>query len=176
ISSRQFRGENLLEAVERALEDSGLPSELLELEITESLLVQDAPETLDMLDALRRKGVKMALDDFGTGYSSLSYLKRFPMDVLKIDRSFVRDIGIDPSDEALVEAIVAMAHALELELVAEGVETAEQMHFLRLRDIDLIQGYYYSPPVSSDRFREMISATPPRLLPREVEDTEVSVA
>ncbi|MET0118343.1 MAG: EAL domain-containing protein [Sedimenticola sp.] len=176
ISSRQFRGENLLEAVERALEDSSLPSELLELEITESLLVQDAPETLDMLDALRRKGVKMALDDFGTGYSSLSYLKRFPMDVLKIDRSFVRDIGIDPSDEALVEAIVAMAHALELELVAEGVETAEQMHFLRLRDIDLIQGYYYSPPVSSDRFREMISATPPRLLPREVEDTEVSVA
>lgn len=170
ISSRQFRGENLLSSVEQALEESGLPPELLELEITESLLVQDAPETLDTLIALKERGIKLALDDFGTGYSSLSYLKRFPMDVLKIDRSFVRDIGIDPSDEALVEAIVAMAHALELELVAEGVETDEQLQFLQLRNIDLIQGYYYSPPVPLDRFREMIAQDSPTLLPRHIEE------
>ncbi|OOZ37887.1 hypothetical protein BOW51_00320 [Solemya velesiana gill symbiont] len=175
ISSRQFRGENLLLSVEEALQETGLPPELLELEITESLLVQDAPETLDTLRALKDQGVRLALDDFGTGYSSLSYLKRFPMDVLKIDRSFVRDIGIDPSDEALVEAIVAMAHALDLELVAEGVETDEQMQFLQLRNIDLIQGYYYSPPVFIEHFREMISQSPPALLPQTSADTAISV-
>jgi len=163
ISSRQFRIGGLLATVEAALAKSGLPPERLELEMTESLLVQDAPETLDMLHALRESGISLALDDFGTGYSSLSYLKRFPMQVLKIDRSFVQDIGVDRSDEALVEAIIAMAHALELDLVAEGVETEEQLEFMRLRGVDMIQGYYFSPPVGPEQFREMLAGTPPWL-------------
>jgi diguanylate cyclase (GGDEF)-like protein/PAS domain S-box-containing protein len=156
ISSHQFRAGKLLEDLDRILKTTGLPAKALELEITESLLVQDTSEPLEVLQALYERNVKLALDDFGTGYSSLSYLKRFPLEVLKIDRSFIRGLGVDQSDEALVEAIVAMAQSLNLEVVAEGVENKEQLDFLRQREVRLVQGYLYSPPVSAQEFRSML--------------------
>ncbi|MDJ0805643.1 MAG: EAL domain-containing protein [Gammaproteobacteria bacterium] len=158
VSSHQFRVGRLLEEVDRILLTTGLAAEALELEITESLLVQDTSEPLQILQALHARNIKLALDDFGTGYSSLSYLKRFPLKVLKIDRSFIRDLGVDQSDEALVEAIVAMAQSLRLEVVAEGVENMEQLEFLRQRDVRLVQGYLFSPPVSADTFLAMLKS------------------
>ncbi len=161
ISSHQFRAGKLLDDVDRILQQTGLPAEALELEITESLLVQDTPEPLAILQALSARDIKLALDDFGTGYSSLSYLKRFPLKVLKIDRSFIHDLGVDQSDEALVQAIVAMAQSLKLEVVAEGVENPVQLEFLRLREVRLVQGYLYSPPVSAGEFRAMLERNSP---------------
>ena len=157
ISSHQFRAGRLIENVDSILAKTGLQAEALELEITESLLVQDTPEPLQILQTLDSRNIKLALDDFGTGYSSLSYLKRFPLKVLKIDRSFIRDLGVDKSDEALVEAIVAMAHSLRLEVVAEGVENQEQLAFLAQRDVRFVQGFLYSPPVSADEFHTMLA-------------------
>ncbi len=156
-SSRQFRNGNLLACVDEALEVSGLEPATLKLEITESLLIQDSQDPLNILDALRQRGIQLALDDFGTGYSSLSYLKKFPLQVLKIDRSFINDIGHDRSDEALVSAIIAMGDSLGLDIVAEGVEDETQLAFLRQRGVDLIQGYYFSPPVSAEAFRELMA-------------------
>ena len=157
VSSHQFRTNKLLTLVEQVLSATGLPTEALELEITESLLVQDTKEPLEILKALNERGVRLALDDFGTGYSSLSYLKRFPLQVLKIDRSFVRDLGVDQNDEALVEAIIAMAHSLNLKVVAEGVENQLQLDFLQQRGVRLVQGYIYSPPVDANKFRAMLA-------------------
>ncbi len=156
ISPCQFRSREFLDVVENALEESGLPEELLELEITESLLMQDTAEPLDILNALKAKDVTLALDDFGTGYSSLSYLKRFPLQVLKIDRSFINDMMENKYNLSLVDAIVAMAKTLNLSLVAEGVETREQLAFLQRRNVDVVQGYYFSPPLPEDQFREYV--------------------
>ena len=152
VSPQQFRTGTLLEVVDRALAVSGLPSDRLELEITESLLLQDSDKPLSILETLHDQGVIMALDDFGTGYSSLSYLRRFPLQVLKIDRSFIRDLEKDKNCRALVEAIIAMAHSLKLEIVAEGVEDENLLDFLRRRDVRIIQGYLFSPPVPADKF------------------------
>lgn len=156
VSSHQFRAGKLLNEVDQVLQSSGLPAQALELEITESLLVQDTSEPLEILQALSERGISLALDDFGTGYSSLSYLKRFPLQVLKIDRSFVRDLAVDQNDEALVEAIVAMAHSLNLDVVAEGVESQEQLEFLRQRKVKFVQGYLFSKPVPAEEFRYML--------------------
>ncbi len=156
VSSRQFRNGNLLDCVDQALAKSGLTTDALKLEITESLLIQDSHNPLRILNALRERGIQLALDDFGTGYSSLSYLKKFPLQLLKIDRAFINDIGLDQSDEVLVSAIIAMAKSLGLEIVAEGVETAQQLEFLRQRNVELIQGYYFSPPLSGEDFRKML--------------------
>ena len=156
VSSHQFRTGKLLREVEQVLSETGLSATALELEITESLLVQDTKEPQEILQALFERGIKLALDDFGTGYSSLSYLKRFPLQVLKIDRSFVRDLSVDQNDEVLVEAIIAMAHSLNLEVVAEGVENQLQLDFLRQRGVRYVQGYFYSPPVLAARFRSML--------------------
>jgi len=156
VSSRQFRSEQLLGVVDQALSSSGLPAALLELELTEGLLIQDAPDTMAMLNALCERQISLALDDFGTGYSSLSYLKRFPLQVLKIDRSFIRDLAIDAHYRALVEAIVAMAHSLGLSLVAEGVETTAQAEFLEQRRVALMQGYLFSKPVGAEEFRQLL--------------------
>ena len=156
VSSHQFRTGKLLQEVDQVMMDSGLPPACLELEITESLLVQDTMGPQEILQALFARGVKLALDDFGTGYSSLSYLKRFPLQVLKIDRSFVRDLAVDQNDEVLVEAIIAMASSLNLEVVAEGVENQQQLDFLRQRGVRYVQGYYYSPPVLASRFRSLL--------------------
>ena len=158
VSPQQFRTGTLLEAVERALALSGLPCDRLELEITESLLIQDLEKPLTILKTLHDQGVILALDDFGTGYSSLSYLKRFPLQVLKIDRSFIRDLEKDQNSQALVNAIIAMAHSLDLEVVAEGVENEEQLDFLRKRDVKIIQGYLFSHPVSAEEFRALLQA------------------
>lgn len=156
VSPQQFRTGALLATVDRALALSGLPCELLELEITESLLLQDSDKPMTILKTLHDNGIRLAMDDFGTGYSSLSYLRRFPLQVLKIDRSFIRDLQKNESTKGLVEAIIAMAHSLKLEIVAEGVENEEQLNFLRRRDVNIIQGYLFSPPVPAEKFRAML--------------------
>lgn len=158
VSPQQFRNTDLLANVTQALVETGITPQRLELEITESVLVQDAPETMRIFQDLNDLGISLSLDDFGTGYSSLSYLKKFPMQVLKIDKSFIQDLGQNPDDDSLVEAIVAMAHSLNLQVVAEGVETEEQYQFLRERKVELVQGYYFSRPVPAEEFRAMLQA------------------
>jgi len=155
VSSRQFRSNQLVRAVLRALQKSGLAPDFLELEITETLLMTDLPETTNALQELHALGIRLSVDDFGTGYSSLSYLRRFPVDTLKIDKSFIGDVGDDPDDAALVEAIIAMGRSLNLEVAAEGVETREQLEFLRVRACDLAQGFYFGRPLPPERFAEL---------------------
>ena len=133
--------------IQKVLADSGLPGHLLELEITETMLMTDISATLATLKALNDLNVRLAIDDFGTGYSSLSYLKRFDIDQLKIDRSFVNDLKPDTDNETITAAIIAMASALHLEVVAEGVESREQMLLLHKRGCQLMQGYYFSRPL-----------------------------
>jgi len=147
LSPRQFRQSNLVDTVARALDRHGWPCNLLELEITEGVLMQQTSETLKTLEALNRLGVGLAIDDFGTGYSSLSYLKRFPVDFLKIDQSFVRDIAVDPDDATIVTAIIGLAHSLGLTVVAEGVENASQLDFIRDAGCDEAQGYHIGRPM-----------------------------
>lgn len=162
VSSRQFRSGRLWDVVERALQMSGLPNHFLELEITESLLMQDAQDTVAILNYLHAHGISLALDDFGTGYSSLAYLKRFPLQVLKIDRSFVRDLTVDSNDAALVDAIIAMAHSLGMAVVAEGVETPEQHRYLQQRHVEVVQGFLFSKPVPAAEFRQLLVDRQPR--------------
>lgn len=156
ISSRHFREAGLDMMVERVLTETGMPPEYLELELTESVIMEYTDATVQTIGRLWAIGVQLALDDFGTGYSSLSYLKRFPMHVLKVDRSFIKDLTIDSGDAALTRAIIVMAHSLEMQVVAEGVETAEQLEYLRNEGCDFIQGYYYSPPCPSAEFERLI--------------------
>lgn len=159
VSPQQFRTGTLLSSVQDALETCGLPGHLLELEITESLLVQDSDKPLSILEHLNDSGISVALDDFGTGYSSLSYLSRFPLQVLKIDRLFIRDLEENKNSRALVDAIIAMAHSMNLEIVAEGVENKEQLDFLRKRNVKIIQGFYFSPPVPAEEFRSLLQSS-----------------
>lgn len=157
ISARQFLHNELTKHVSEALEESGLRPDQLELELTESLLMQDPVHAEELLRGIQALGVlRIHLDDFGTGYSSLSYLKRFPIDTVKIDASFVHDIPTDKEDNAIVLAVVAMAHSLGLKVVAEGVENERQAEFLRLHECDLIQGYLVSPPLPPDQFEEWV--------------------
>lgn len=156
ISPRQFRSGNFLNIVDRALELSGLEDRMLEIEITENLLMQDAQEPLEVLNELLSRNVTLSLDDFGTGYSSLSYLKQFPLQVLKIDRSFINDMMENSYNKSLVDAIIAMAKILDLNVVAEGVETREQFEFLKSRNVEVVQGYLFSPAISAEKFREYI--------------------
>jgi diguanylate cyclase (GGDEF)-like protein/PAS domain S-box-containing protein len=156
VSAVQFRDKNFLHTVERVLEESGLEPRYLELELTESVTMQDLELTIPLLEALKRMGVGLSIDDFGTGYSSLSYLKRFPIDKLKIDRSFVQDVVTAPDDAAIICAIISMAKSLKQRVVAEGVETAEQYEFLRKQGCDEIQGYYFSGPLSEKDFEHRI--------------------
>jgi len=149
ISPRQFREADLPDLVAQALHATGLPASALELEITESSLI-DAPATLGTMEALRRMGIDLAIDDFGTGYSSLSYLKRFPINKLKIDQSFVRDITEDEDAAAIVSAIIALAHILQLQVVAEGVEKIEELGYLRRHGCNYVQGYLVSRPLDEN--------------------------
>ena len=160
VSPQQFRNTGLLNSVKRALAESGLAAQHLELEITENLLVQDAPETMLIFEQLRELGISLALDDFGTGYSSLSYLKKFPIQVLKIDRAFVEDLGKDREDDSLIDAIIAMAHSMRMSVVAEGVETKEQLAYLTERGVHLMQGYHFGPAIEADSFRLMLEQEP----------------
>ena len=150
ISPQQFRQRNFPQSVENILRETGLPAACLELEITESTIMETAETAVAMLMRLKDLGVTLAVDDFGTGYSSLAYLKRFPIDRLKIDRSFVTDLETDPSDAAIATAVIALAHSLGLSVVAEGVETQGQSDFLREHGCDSVQGYFYCRPGPAD--------------------------
>jgi len=156
VSAVQFRDKNFLRMVERVLGETGLDPRYLELELTESVTMQDLELTIPLLEALKRMGLSLSIDDFGTGYSSLSYLKRFPIDTLKIDRSFVQDIAKDSDDAVIICAIISMAKSLKQRVLAEGVETAEQYEFLRNQGCDEIQGYYFSGPLTGDEFENRI--------------------
>lgn len=158
LSARQFSQKDLVEKITRILDDSGLPATSLELEVTESLLMEHTDASVETLIQLKNKGISISVDDFGTGYSSLSYLKRFPVDTLKIDRSFVRDITVDPDDAAIASAVIALAHSLRLAAVAEGVETEEQLKFMRGRNCDQMQGYLLSRPLPAEAFDQWIRA------------------
>ena len=162
VSPQQFRNGSVVQTVDQAISKSGLPHELLELEITESLLLQDSDQPYDILQRLAEKGVNLSLDDFGTGYSSLSYLKRFPLQVLKIDRSFIHDLQQDQHSRALVEAIIAMAQSMKLGIVAEGIENEEQIAILAAKKVGLMQGFFFSPPVAPKEFHKiLLQETPP---------------
>jgi diguanylate cyclase (GGDEF)-like protein/PAS domain S-box-containing protein len=156
ISAIQFRNEAFLEDVFTILKDTGLDPKRLELELTESVLMKHADATESILKILRAKGVQVAVDDFGTGYSSLSYLRRFPIDALKIDQSFVRQISTTPDETTIVTAIINMGRNLKLRVVAEGVETQEELAFLQAHKCDEAQGYYFSPAVIPQQFAKML--------------------
>ena len=152
ISARQFSHEDLLADVESALRDTGMDPSLLELELTEGMVMHNTERAVKLLGDIKKMGVRIAIDDFGTGYSSLAQIKRFPIDALKVDRSFIRDLATDSADRAITEAIIAMGKTLSLTVVAEGVETQEQQVFLRNIACDEMQGYYFSKPVPADDF------------------------
>ncbi len=156
MSAVQFRRGNVEKSVRAALDQSGLAPQLLEIELTESVLLHDMDHMLTQINRLKDLGLKLAIDDFGTGYSSLSYLKKFKVDRLKIDQSFVRDIALVPDDMAIVSAIVQMAHLLNLRTIAEGVETMEQLAFLSEQGCDEAQGFYYSKPLPPDQFEAFV--------------------
>jgi diguanylate cyclase (GGDEF)-like protein/PAS domain S-box-containing protein len=156
LSGRQFFQKDLSSKIVHAAEEFGIEPGLIELEITESSLMSQAKETISILHKMKAAGFRLAVDDFGTGYSSLSYLKRFPIDTLKIDRSFVRDIPGDADDTGIVQAILSMAHTLKLSVVAEGVETSEQLEFLRSLGCDEVQGYYFARPMDSEALAKLL--------------------
>jgi len=156
ISALQFRQKNLEEVIQRILTESGLAAGHLEIELTESVIMKGAESTVETLLRFKKMGLRLSVDDFGTGYSSLSYLKRFPIDKLKIDRSFVRDVSIDPDDAAIASAIIAMAHRLRLRVIAEGVESQDQLDFLRQEGCDEAQGYHYSKPLPADGMERLL--------------------
>ncbi len=168
LSVRQLRDNDFVPLVMQTLEETGLAPRFLELELTESVLMGDAGDTVCKLLRLKELGISISVDDFGTGYSSLSYLKHLPIDTIKVDRSFVRDIVNDPDDAAIVDAIVAMAHSLNLNVIAEGVETREQLDFLRQRKCHQAQGYYFAKPLDPQQFEAFITQGMP------VEDMSVS--
>ena len=150
LSVRQFVGKSLPALVAQVLQDTGLPPHMLELEVTESMALHSVASTLATLHACKALGVKLAMDDFGTGYSSLAYLKQYPLDALKIDQAFTRNITQDAGDAAITRAIVAMAHSFGMTVMAEGVETVAQLEFLRGLDCEEFQGYLFSKPVPAD--------------------------
>lgn len=156
LSARQFRDIDIAQSIVRILDQTGLPPDLLELELTESMLMNDTNRVLQTLDVLKDIGVRLAVDDFGTGYSSLSYLKGFPLDYLKVDRSFVTDIPGDRNDKALVQAIIGIAHNLGLKVIAEGIETRDQLDFMLTQDCDEIQGFYFSKPLPVDGITQLL--------------------
>jgi diguanylate cyclase (GGDEF)-like protein/PAS domain S-box-containing protein len=157
LSAIQFRDKSLVNILKKVLDDTGLSPDLLELELTESSLIQDSDSVVDALHKLKEIGTRISIDDFGTGYSSLSYLKRFPIDTLKIDQAFVRDVPHDRDGSAIVEAIISMGHSLDLSVIAEGVETVDQLNFLKARRCNEIQGNYYSKPIPAAQFEKMLA-------------------
>ena len=160
VSARQFRERTLVETVERALADAGLSPEHLVLEITESVLIESVDATAKVLRHLKDIGVQLSIDDFGTGYSSLSYLKHFPVDHLKIDRSFVRDVTSNSADEAIAAGIIVMAHTLGLKVIAEGVETEAQLELLRAKGCDALQGYLFGRAIPGDSIPDLLRRQP----------------
>jgi len=164
ISAMEFRHEHFLEGVFEVLKETGLDPKLLELELTESVLMKRVEATGSILETLRVKGVRLAVDDFGTGYSSLSYLRKFPIDALKIDQSFVRQITTSPDETSIVTAIISMGRSLGLRVIAEGVETQEELTFLQAHRCDEAQGYYFSRPVAAGRFVKLLETGMPETI------------
>jgi EAL domain-containing protein (putative c-di-GMP-specific phosphodiesterase class I) len=160
ISAQQFRSGNLPDNVAAILAESGVAAEHLELEITESAVMHDAPRLLEMLNELKSLGVRISIDDFGTGYSSLAYLRRFPVDHLKIDRSFVSDMAHSADDATIVRSIIALGHELGLQVVAEGVETADQLLLLQQSKCDEVQGFHFGRPMPAEEFSLLLSSQP----------------
>jgi diguanylate cyclase (GGDEF)-like protein len=158
ISAMEFRDEHFLEGVFAILRETGLAPRSLELELTEGVLMKRAESTETILETLRAIGVRLAIDDFGTGYSSLSYLRKFPIDALKIDQSFIRQITTAPDDTTIVTAMISMGRSLKLRVVAEGVETQEELAFLQAHQCDEAQGYYFSRPVPPDQFATLLKS------------------
>jgi diguanylate cyclase (GGDEF)-like protein len=158
LSPRQFVDENLLQDIDGALVSCGMSPTLLQLEVTESMVMQNVPRAIKLLDAIQSRGIRLAIDDFGTGYSSMSLMKQFPIDTIKIDRSFVRDLPKDSEDQAIAQAIINMGKALGMTVVAEGVETSEQETFLRDHACDEMQGFLFSKPVPPDQMADLLGA------------------
>ncbi|MHC5610799.1 MAG: putative bifunctional diguanylate cyclase/phosphodiesterase [Nostoc sp.] len=163
LSARQFEQPNLVEIVSQILEETGLKASYLELEVTESFLMGDIDRSVKILKQLRELGIWLALDDFGTGYSSLNYLKRFPVNMLKIDRSFIQDVMSNPDSAAITDAIIALAKSLRLKITAEGVETQEQLEYLQMRGCHEGQGFYFSRPLPADIIAPMLEKSFQRL-------------
>jgi diguanylate cyclase (GGDEF)-like protein len=174
LSPRQFLDDDLLRDLDEVLRESGMPPHLLQLEITESMVMQNVERGIKVLDAIQSRGVRLAIDDFGTGYSSMSLMKQFPIDTIKIDRSFVRDLADNEQDRAIATAIISMGKALGLTVVAEGVETSEQDDFLRRKECDELQGYLFSKPVPADEIPPMLApvVASPSLQPQRAEEPE----
>lgn len=156
VSAKQFHYIHYVETVENVLEQTGLPAKYLDLELTESILVRDVNNAIETMVRLKKLGVSLSLDDFGTGYSSLSYLKMYPIDYLKIDQSFVREIPDNKQDIAIVISIIALAKSLDMKIIAEGVETLEQAEFLKVRLVDELQGYYFYKPASAEQIEKTV--------------------
>ena len=154
FSSRQFKDENLIEAVKKVIRETGMPAQLLDMEITESISMAD--NSIKILNQLTAMGLQTSIDDFGTGYSSIGSLTRFPINTIKIDRTFIKDIAIDVNAEAIIKAIIAMAHSLNMDVIAEGVETEEQLAFLQSEKCDKIQGYLFSRPVPGKDYGKLL--------------------
>jgi len=159
-STRQLRQPGLAQMLISILEETGLHPDDIELELTEGIMMGEAQASMAFLTQMHDLGVQLAMDDFGTGYSSLSYLKKMPLDRLKVDQSFVRDIVADENDAAIVRSIISLGHQFKLQVIAEGVETLEQLDFLRARGCDEIQGYYYSHPLPVEEFVMFINDNP----------------
>ncbi|WP_315980817.1 EAL domain-containing protein [Aliamphritea spongicola] len=156
MAGQQVAHDQLIPCIESALKQAQLNPEYLALEVTESFIIRQPEVSIGKLTYLRDLGISLAMDDFGTGYSSLSYLKRLPVEKLKIDRSFIKDIGIDKSDESIIMATVAMCQSLELGIIAEGVETPQQLEFMTALGCYCVQGYYYSKPLPADELYDFV--------------------
>jgi diguanylate cyclase (GGDEF)-like protein len=156
LSASQFRQNNIVDTIRDALDQAGLEGRFLEVELTESAVMNDPEESIAILEKLSKMGVLVSVDDFGTGYSSMSYLRRFPIDKLKIDRGFISEVMSRPEDASIVRAIISLAHSLKLKVVAEGVESIDQLEFLRTLGCDQYQGYYYSPALPAAKFEELV--------------------
>jgi EAL domain-containing protein (putative c-di-GMP-specific phosphodiesterase class I) len=156
VSPRQFKEKDLVDRVIHALQESRLDAKYLELELTESLIMQDVERAVKTMEELEALGVQISIDDFGTGYSSLSALKNFPVARLKIDKSFIDELTTNESDKAVTSAVISLGQKLNLRVIAEGVETAEQVAFLRQNNCDEIQGYHFSKPIGSEAIADLL--------------------
>jgi EAL domain-containing protein (putative c-di-GMP-specific phosphodiesterase class I) len=175
VSPLQLSDPYFCRTVETALARANLSPQFLELELTESAVMENPAKGIRILNDIHDLGVKISVDDFGTGYSSLSYLKKLPIDHIKVDRSFVSDIGLNSSNESIVQALIAMSHSLDMYVIAEGVESVEQLIFLQANECDLMQGYYFSRPLSTQSVESMF-LTQPRPLGDQLQDFHMLLA
>jgi EAL domain-containing protein (putative c-di-GMP-specific phosphodiesterase class I) len=158
LSVKQFEQEELIEIIDKILKETGMSSKWLDLEITESIVMTNFNFSINMINNLRNMGIHISLDDFGTGYSSLNYLKMFPIDSLKIDKSFLDNLAVDSNEEIIARAIIELAHKMKFDVVAEGVEHSKQLKFLREHSCDKAQGFLFSKPITKDEFEELLKS------------------